>query len=152
MAGRVGPGRMVVRGFARRCPRCGARKLFHSLLKMKERCPRCGLRFEREEGFFLGAYVVNFVVAEGLVGVVLFVAILYAVNNPGTSFVPYAVVGMVLAIVGPVLFFPNARTVWAALDLAARPLDPGEEADAAAHGHGEWSLAGTEDSDGLPDS
>ena len=33
---------------------------------MAERCPRCGMRFEREEGFFLGAYVVNFAVTEGL--------------------------------------------------------------------------------------
>ncbi len=33
---------------------------------MHERCPTCGMRFAREEGFFTGAYLINFAITEGL--------------------------------------------------------------------------------------
>ena len=39
---------VFLRGATKRCPRCGARKLFKSWFKIRERCPRCGLRLERE--------------------------------------------------------------------------------------------------------
>jgi hypothetical protein len=32
--------------------------------------------------------------------------------------------------VGPVVFYPVAKTVWAAIDLGMRPLDVAEEAEA----------------------
>jgi hypothetical protein len=33
----------------------------------------------------------------------------------------------------PIVFYPFSYTIWAAVDLAMRPLDPAEQADAAAH-------------------
>ena len=45
------------------CPRCGGGHLFDGWFRMKERCPTCGVRFEREPGFFVGAYFINFAVA-----------------------------------------------------------------------------------------
>ena len=38
---------------------------------MRDRCPRCGMRFEREEGFFVGAYLINFAIVEFALFVVL---------------------------------------------------------------------------------
>jgi uncharacterized protein (DUF983 family) len=46
---------MLGRGVCLRCPRCGARSLFRTWFAMHERCAVCGLRFEREQGYFLGA-------------------------------------------------------------------------------------------------
>ena len=42
------------------CPRCHQGKLFRgplwrTYLAMYERCPRCNLKYEREQGYFLGA-------------------------------------------------------------------------------------------------
>jgi uncharacterized protein (DUF983 family) len=51
-----------------RCPRCrrGAIyrcSLFRGWLSMYERCPVCGLRFEREQGYFVGAMYVSYALA-----------------------------------------------------------------------------------------
>src|SRR5262245_45684795 len=66
-----GPGGAAVffRGATRRCPRCGSGNLFKSWFRIRDRCPRCGLRLEREEGGFLGAMTINYVVTAGMWGV-----------------------------------------------------------------------------------
>jgi hypothetical protein len=97
---------------------------------MVERCPGCGYRFEREEGFQLGGYVINFGVTEGLVCLVLFGYILVAASNPDASIWPVMVAGVVAAVVTPVLFYPFSRTIWAAIDLGLTPLTVVEQAEA----------------------
>jgi len=57
---------VLARALRRRCPACGAGRLFKGWFEMRARCPGCDLRFEREEGYFLGAMALNIVVAEGL--------------------------------------------------------------------------------------
>ena len=46
------------------CPRCRARKIFRQSVwlfpGMYERCPVCGLKFEREDGYFLGAMYIGY--------------------------------------------------------------------------------------------
>jgi hypothetical protein len=97
---------------------------------MVERCPRCGYRFQREEGFQLGAYVINFGVTEGLVCLALLGYILAAAANPDVSVWPVVVGGVVAAVVTPVAFFPFSRTIWAAIDLTLTPLTVVEQAEA----------------------
>ena len=106
----------------RRCPRCGARRVFATWFRMVEQCPRCGLRFERENDFFLGAYVINLAVTEGLLLIGLFVFILVAVNGDNVPLAPVLAGAAFLAVGGPLLFFPFSRTIWAAIDLAMRPV------------------------------
>src|SRR2546422_5139223 len=48
-----------------KCPRCHSGAIFRSsifrgLVKMNERCPVCDLKFEREEGYFLGAMYISY--------------------------------------------------------------------------------------------
>jgi uncharacterized protein (DUF983 family) len=115
---------MLLRGLARRCPICGNGKLFPSWFKMVERCPHCGHRFERrpEEGFFLGAYVINVAVSEGGLALLLFgYAIAMAANGGEAATLPMIVVAVVLAIVLPVAFYPSSKTLWSAIDLIVRP-------------------------------
>ena len=118
---------MLGRAMLLRCPRCGARHVLASWFKMVERCPSCLLRFERESDFFLGAYVVNLAVTEGLLIVALFVYVFRAVSDPQTPGAPVLVAALVCAIGGPLAFFPFSRTIWAAIDLAMRPVpvEPG---------------------------
>ncbi len=54
------------RALTRRCPYCGSPGIYDGYFALRERCPRCGVRFEREEGYFLGAYALNLIVAEFL--------------------------------------------------------------------------------------
>lgn len=121
--------RMLGRAVRRRCPRCGAGPVFRSWFRMVERCPGCGLCFERESDFWLGAYVVNLAVTEGLLVVALLAYVLRAVSEPATPSAPVVAAAVVLAVAAPLAFFPFSRTIWAAIDLAMRPVPPGAEAE-----------------------
>src|SRR5436305_603750 len=115
-----GTGRMLGRGLVRRCPRCGSGHLFKRWFSMVDRCPKCGYLFDREEGFWLGAFVVNFAVAEGSLGILIVAFILResaTQDTGGVNVVPWLVAGVVLAIVNPLLFYPFSKTIWTAIDL-----------------------------------
>ena len=97
---------------------------------MVERCPGCGYRFQREEGFQLGGYVINFGVTEGLVCLAIAGYILAAAANPDVAVWPIVVGGLLASVVTPIVFFPFSRTIWAAIDLALTPLTVIEQAEA----------------------
>jgi len=121
---------MLARGLVKRCPRCGSGGLFRRWFKMLDRCPRCGHRFEREEGFFLGAYVINLAVAQGLVILLAVVPCIVALSrNPDTGIVPFLAGGLLGAVLGPLVFYPYSKTVWTAFDLILRPADATEPGD-----------------------
>jgi len=108
--------------------------VFSSWLTLRERCPNCGLRFEREEGFFTGVYLVNYSFVAVAIVFELFLYLIYAVANDGdVAYWRAIVVGVTTAVLLPFITYPFAKGIWAAIDLAARPLDPVEEADAALH-------------------
>jgi uncharacterized protein (DUF983 family) len=115
---------MLWRGATRRCPICGQGKLFHRWFRMRERCPRCDLRFERIEGHWTGDLGINTVVSFGVLLVTLFVGIFATYPNVPT--VPLLVAAVGVAAIVPFLFFPFSKTIWLALDLMMRPLEPGE--------------------------
>lgn len=125
---------IVWRGLRRRCGRCGAKRIFRTYFELHERCPRCGYKFEREEGFFTGVYLVNYAVTAVLLVAEIFAFLLWSAAHDGeASYVPWLIGGAVIAVVVPVLVYPYAKSTWAAIDLAARPLDPVEEAEAVQH-------------------
>ncbi len=60
------------------CPRCRRgpiyrTSLWRGFLDMHERCPNCGLKFEREQGYFIGAMYISYLISipPGLVIVLL---------------------------------------------------------------------------------
>ncbi|MBV8982608.1 MAG: DUF983 domain-containing protein [Acidimicrobiia bacterium] len=123
-------GRMLWRGMIKHCPRCGTGNLFTGWFRMVERCPGCGYRFEREEGFQLGGYVINFGVTEGLACRASAGYTGAAAANPDVAVWPVIVGGLVAAVVTPIVFFPFSRTIWAAIDLVLTPLSLVEQAEA----------------------
>jgi uncharacterized protein (DUF983 family) len=121
---------MLRRGLAKRCPLCGSGGLFAGWFRMRERCPGCGYLFEREEGFFLGAYVVNLAVTEGLLLLFAIIpCIILFANDPDVSVVPVVLAGLAAAVIGPLVFYPFSKTVWTAIDLIQRPVDAPEPTD-----------------------
>lgn len=125
------PATLLKRGVAKQCPRCGARKVFHTWFRMKERCPECGYLFEREPGFFVGAYLINFAIAEGILFVLLMGFIFWKATHPDAGVLVPAVVGVALGVVAPMVFYPFSRTIWSAFDLLMTPLEMGEIVAAA---------------------
>lgn len=125
------PARMVLRGAAKRCASCGAGGLFTGWFRMAPTCPGCGYRFEREEGMFLGAYVMNLAIAQLLVVLLAIVpAIVLLAGDPDAGLLPVFAGGVVGAVFGPLVFYPFSKTLWVAIELIMRPADAVEPADA----------------------
>ncbi|MPZ86465.1 MAG: hypothetical protein GEU81_00055 [Nitriliruptorales bacterium] len=59
------------RALRRRCPRCGSRDIWLRWGQLRTRCLGCGYPFEHEEGYWVGAMIVNLGMAEGLFAMVL---------------------------------------------------------------------------------
>lgn len=116
---------LMVRGLFGKCPICGSWKSFSKWFTMKERCLRCSFKFERIEGHWIGAIAANTVATMGLMLIILAVAT--AIAYPDSPPVPpFVALFLVLAILGPIVFFPSSRTLWSAIDLLMRPLKYGE--------------------------
>jgi len=104
----------LLRGLAKRCPRCGERDLFVHWLRIRDRCPRCRLRLEREEGGFLGAMTINY--SATMLTWVAFLVIWLLVDLPGVRVAPLTVASVVLVGLFPLVFYPVSKTLWAAVD------------------------------------
>jgi uncharacterized protein (DUF983 family) len=104
---RVSVIQVIWRGLRARCPNCGSPTLFSHWWKMHDRCAVCGLRFERDEGFFLGAMTVNYAFTGLLLIPVILAAILHYL-----SLAIATALAAVIAIFFPVVFYPAAKTLW----------------------------------------
>jgi uncharacterized protein (DUF983 family) len=114
------------RALGRRCPYCGSHGIYDGYFALRERCPRCGIRFEREEGYFLGAYALNLIVAEFL-GLGLAILLIFKTDLRNLQLLWQEVIAVALAIAFPVALFPFSRTVWIAMDLIFHPPVRGSE-------------------------
>lgn len=86
---------------------------------MVARCPRCAYKFEREEGFFLGAYVINLGVTQ--VAVVAYIAIAIVATLPDPPMLVLASGGAAVAVLTPLIAYPVSKTLWTAIDLIMHP-------------------------------
>jgi uncharacterized protein (DUF983 family) len=113
---------VLLRGLMRRCPRCGQGKLFTRWFNFPKACPRCGLRFEREEGAFLGSLTINY----GVTGIAFFALLVgWMVATGGrVRWAPLILASIGVVIVVPLLFYPFAKTLWAAIDFLIYRSDP----------------------------
>lgn len=108
------------RALTRRCPYCGGTHIYDGYFGLRESCPTCGVRFEREDGYFLGAYALNLVVAEFL-GLGLAILLIFKTDLRHLDLIWQEAIAVALAVTFPVLFFPWSRTVWIAIDLTFHP-------------------------------
>jgi uncharacterized protein (DUF983 family) len=116
---RPGLGRLIVRGLRKQCPRCGTSKIFTGFWKLEPACHNCGYEFEREEGYWVGAVIINTAVTEALF-LGLFLAILFT-SLPDVRWQPLLAVGLIVNGIFPVVFFPHSKTLWMAVDLYVHP-------------------------------
>ena len=108
--------------FGQLCPRCHTGRIFRSSIfrgfpKMHECCPVCGLKFEREEGYFLGAMYISYGLA--LIAITVVAVLLWAFTRWS---IEKTVVRSVLLFVplAPTLTL-FSRVLWIYLD---RSIDP----------------------------
>jgi hypothetical protein len=118
---------MILRGVTRRCPLCGSGDVFRSFFHARERCPRCSFPFQREEGHWIGAIGMNTIVSFGLLLVTI--AVLFALTWEDPSAPLLYGAAFTVAGVTPIVFFGPSQTLWSAIDLWMRPLEPRDDVD-----------------------
>ncbi len=110
----------VFRALALHCPECGGGKLFRRWLYLQPRCPTCALKTDRANpDHFVGAYLVNLVVAELLFALIFGVWLLSV--WPDVPWDRMEIVLVAAMIVAPLLLYPFTRTLWLAADLIFDP-------------------------------
>jgi uncharacterized protein (DUF983 family) len=116
---------LAARALRLRCPRCSGRGILASWFKLKAKCPTCGLVLDRgeSEDHWLGAFAINWVVGESIALAIALLVLL--LTWPESTIALWT--GIACAALVPVALFPFSRTVWLAIDLAARPVEPGDD-------------------------
>jgi uncharacterized protein (DUF983 family) len=109
---------MLGYGVRLKCPRCGIGALYAKLFRMHATCAHCGLKFEREQGYFIGAMYINYGATVGIAVLGFFLLDAFTgmnINQQLALWVPFAVIF-------PLLFFRHSRSLWLVLDHFFNPV------------------------------
>src|SRR6476661_6235426 len=60
-----------------RCPNCGRGRLFRGVFRMLRYCPECGLSYFPEQGYYVGAMIINYVATTAVVVAIFLVPLLF---------------------------------------------------------------------------
>ena len=99
------------------CPRCGRAPLFRGWFQMNVVCAACDLRFERAQGYWVGAIYVNY-------GVTVVIAVGgFFLLNAWTSLQTAGQLALWVpfVIVFPLWFFRYSRSLWLGLEYGLNP-------------------------------
>lgn len=115
----------IRRALTLRCPECGGRGLFKTWLLLQSRCPHCRLKLDRgRPDHFVGAYLVNLIIAELLFAAILGVWLVAV--WPDVPWDAIQAVAVLAMIASPLVTYPFTRTVWLASDLIFDPAKPSD--------------------------
>jgi ABC-2 type transport system ATP-binding protein len=93
--------------------------MFQGLFRMRPECLTCGLKFEREQGYFLGAIYINYA-ATVVCMLVGFFVLDYFIE---LSLTYQIVVWSSFGVVFPMMFFRYSRSLWLSLDYIFSPVE-----------------------------
>jgi uncharacterized protein (DUF983 family) len=104
------------------CPRCRAARIFRKSIftgfpRMHETCPNCGLKFEREQGYFLGAMYISYGLA--LITIVAFGLLLWAFTAWSLQKITLCAILLFLPLAPTLTLF--SRVLWIYLDQTIDP-------------------------------
>jgi uncharacterized protein (DUF983 family) len=107
----------LARAWRLRCPRCGKAPLFRSRFVMNTVCAVCDLKFERAQGYWVGAIYVNYAVTT-LIAVTGYFAAWRWLDAPLAW---QLVVWGGFTVLFPLWFFRYSRSVWLAVEYGLNP-------------------------------
>jgi uncharacterized protein (DUF983 family) len=106
---------LLRRALTLRCPRCGGTPLFTGWFAMPVTCALCGLRYERAQGYWVGAIYVNYAVTTVIAVAGFFL------TYPALSITTELVLWSAFVILFPLWFFRYSRSLWLAVELLVNP-------------------------------
>ncbi len=117
--------KMLGRALTRRCLVCGGRGIFSGYFALRDRCPTCGFVFSQEEGYWVGAMILNI----GGAQVAFFAWFIggMLLTWPDPPWNVFLVGGVALMTTFPILFYPYSKLLWLCGDLAIRPTEEARE-------------------------
>jgi len=108
---------LLGRALRLRCPRCGESRLFTGWFTMPPRCGFCGIRFEREQGYFVGAIYVNY----GVTVLIAMAGYFVLWNTTTISTAGQLALWVPFVVLFPLWFFRYSRSLWLALEYLLNP-------------------------------
>jgi uncharacterized protein (DUF983 family) len=98
--------------FGLRCPHCLQGRVFHGWFRMNPTCTVCGVQFEREQGYFMMAVFVGYVMSF-FIAVPALVVVYFTLRPSPWGYLWWTLLILLLAM--PFIFH-YARVVWMHLD------------------------------------
>ena len=102
---------ILLSGIRLQCARCGRGPVFFGFFKMHPECPQCHLKFEREQGFFVGAIYLNYGATVAVAVPGFFILDYFT----GISLTRQLLLWGAFAVVFPLFFFRYSRSLWLSL-------------------------------------
>jgi uncharacterized protein (DUF983 family) len=103
---------MLGRGLRLKCPRCGVGPLYAKPFRMLANCRHCDLRFEREQGYFVGAIYINYAATIAIAVPGFFILDTFT----GINIDRQLMIWVPFAVIFPLLFFHHSRALWLVFD------------------------------------
>jgi uncharacterized protein (DUF983 family) len=118
------PLKQIARRAARwRCPNCGRGQLFRGVFRMLPVCPECGLSYFPEQGYYVGAMIINYVITTAIV-VAIFLLSLLLPDFTTFSINSKILIWMAFAIVLSLLLVRHSYSFWLGIDFWIKPRQP----------------------------
>jgi uncharacterized protein (DUF983 family) len=106
-----------------RCPNCGRGRLFRSVFRMLPRCPECGLSYFPEQGYYVGAMIINYVVTTAVVVAIFLLSLLFP-DFTTLSTNSKILLWMAFAIALSLLLVRHSYSLWLGIDFWIKPRRP----------------------------
>ena len=114
----------ILRRAARwRCPNCGRGCLFRGVFRMLPRCPKCGLSYFPEQGYYVGAMIINYAATTAVVVTLFLVSLLFP-EFTALSINSKILLWMVFAISLSLLLTRHSYSFWLGIDFWIKPRQP----------------------------
>ncbi|HEX8844969.1 MAG TPA: DUF983 domain-containing protein [Pyrinomonadaceae bacterium] len=127
--------RTLLRSIGLRCPVCGKSSIVQRPFKIKHHCPACDALFMREEGFFVGAILINVVTTE----IVILAIYLLTLVVLGLDYQLVLTLLFISALLFPIAFYHHSWSIWLGFDHIVESLPKRTEKEPArAGGEDEW--------------
>lgn len=95
-----------------RCPVCGLTSIVRRPFKIRHHCPTCDALFMREEGFFVGAILINVVTTE----IVIVSIYLICLVAKGADYRIVLPILFIAALTFPLAFYHHSWSIWLGID------------------------------------
>jgi uncharacterized protein (DUF983 family) len=106
-----------------RCPHCGRGRLFRGVFRMFLRCPECGLSYFPEQGYYLGAMIINYILTTACVVTIFLLSLLFP-DFTQFSTNTKVLLWMAFAIVLSLSLVRHSYSYWLGLDFWIKPRQP----------------------------